>query len=315
MSIYDQQNQSVNNQYNAGGNLYIVQKTTRFSTAGSKTGVSVSCGKYENEIAVLVSKESQQDAKIVYSSIVESNDKEVYKVDSDKSIFIEMEPHKNYQVKVWYAPAQEMLKPLKPPLAFEFQLNVGEIKGLSFEVPPLSPRRVFFPVPSENDNLQEIQDEPVNNSMTSSLITKAYDKLNEEIKQLRTKINQQGGLFIFKKHKYTIDELLESPHHNKIYATTEKLGSDIQNLHINGKLSKDEKRLYDSIRRIIEGQLREVNSEILRREPTWIEKIRKIFDGFIEMVMNNLPIIPANRLNEQKTTRRLPGFGFKNQGK
>ncbi len=38
------------------------------------------------------------------------------------------------------------------------------------------------------------------------------------------KIETKGGLLIFKFYRYTMDELLESEHHAKIYSVTEQSG-------------------------------------------------------------------------------------------
>jgi hypothetical protein len=140
----------------------------------------------------------------------------------------------------------------------------------------------------------------------SRSIQVAYKKTTEEIKQIRAKTKQKGGFWIFEKHRYTIEDLLESVHHKKIYSITEKLGSDVQNWYRSGKLSDGEEEIYHNVRNQIKRELDEANVEILLREPTWLEEISKVLERFIKIVMNNLPIISRGSLSGQNETKKLP---------
>lgn len=314
MFPFDQRYQNVSNQYNAGENLYIIRQTTS-SKSGRRTGISILCKKYKSEIMVvrfLVSTKPQVNPAIIYQSSVESSNTTMYKLDSNQSIFINMEPQENYELVIWVAKVEEPMKPLRNPIVTTFQLNEGQITEYHYEPPSFSFIKALIGSPIQDDaKFQQVQYEQkdllsTNGFSISSLIQNIYKKVNEQIKQLHSEINSQDGFFLFKKHKYTIEELLESPHFNKINAITEKLGNDIQNWYINGKISNDEKKLYDNVRSRIEKDLNEVTVKIVLREHTWSEKISKVFQKFINIIMDNLPNIPVACLDGRKVQKRLP---------
>ena len=78
--------------------------------------------------------------------------------------------------------------------------------------------------------------------------TSLYQKFRHvhcEIDYIRAKIHQKRGFWFFKSHIYSVDELLESPHHARIYTITAKIGDDAGNWYKCGQLSKEGKKSYD----------------------------------------------------------------------
>ena len=133
----------------------------------------------------------------------------------------------------------------------------------------------------------------------------AYRIVQKEIQSIQKKINQQEGFFLFQKHSYTTSELLESPHHNRIYAVTEKLGDDVTNWRRFGNLSDAEKTFYFCVRELIESDLNQVTTQIVSRDSTWVDKVLNKLFQFIAYVMTNLPSILPTYLEGQKPAKRL----------
>lgn len=116
-----------------------------------------------------------------------------------------------------------------------------------------------------------------------------FRRVYKEINRLNIKISQKSGFLFFRSHVYTIQELLNSPHHHKIFAITEKIGDDTQNWYRAGRLSEDEEREYFHHRENVDRRLRDINISIQKRRPTWWEKVKEPFTQFVEVILHNLP--------------------------
>lgn len=116
-----------------------------------------------------------------------------------------------------------------------------------------------------------------------------FKTVHHEIDYLKTKVNQKSGFWIFTSHIYTIDELLKSEHHSKIFAITEKIGDDANNWYKAGELSEEGKEAYYSERETVEDRLHQVNLEIETRQPTWWEETKDMLTQFVRKVMKNMP--------------------------
>ncbi len=122
-----------------------------------------------------------------------------------------------------------------------------------------------------------------------SVIERKFRRVYKEIDRLDTKIYQKSGFLFFRSHVYTIKELLNSPHHQKIYSFTEKIGDDAQNWYRAGRLSEDEQERYHQNRSKIDRSLRGINISIQKRKPTWWEVVKEPFTQFVEVILHNLP--------------------------
>lgn len=132
-----------------------------------------------------------------------------------------------------------------------------------------------------------------------------FKTVHYEIDYLKAKINQKSGFWIFKSHVYTIDELLASEHHAKIYAITEKIGDDAKNWHKAGELSGVARDAYYNERETVEDRLHQVNLEIQTRQPTWWEETKDAFTQFVRKVINNMPDL-GWRLLDKLINKLLP---------
>lgn len=136
-----------------------------------------------------------------------------------------------------------------------------------------------------------------------------------ELKSLERKIYKKEGL-IFVEHKYTIDELLDSEHHHRIYSYTDKIGDDIQNWFDEGKLGEVEEEHYYLKRAEVEDELEDINAQIEEREPTWWEDVKGTMRKFVVTVMDNMPEeLKRTLLPNLKGTIKMLGNLFSSQKK
>lgn len=136
-----------------------------------------------------------------------------------------------------------------------------------------------------------------------------------ELKSLERKIYKKEGL-IFVEHKYTIDELLDSEHHHRIYSYTDKIGDDIQNWFDEGKLGEVEEEHYYLKRAEVEDELEDINAQIEEREPTWWEDVKGTMRKFVVIVMDNMPEeLKRTLLTNLKGTIKMLGNLFSSQQK
>ncbi|RLA69661.1 MAG: hypothetical protein DRG30_09955 [Epsilonproteobacteria bacterium] len=120
-------------------------------------------------------------------------------------------------------------------------------------------------------------------------IESKFRKVHIELENLERKIYRKSGFLFFKSHIYTIEELMESPHHQKIFSITEKIGDDIENWFDAGKLTPKEESTYHTERDNIDEELHRIEMVIEDREPTWWEEIKGPIIEFNKRVLDNLP--------------------------
>jgi len=125
--------------------------------------------------------------------------------------------------------------------------------------------------------------------MSSDRIARKFTKVYREIEALENKIYQKKGFLFFKSHRYSIEDLLNSTHHQRIHSITSKIGDDIKNWYNSGKLTPDEEETYFDEREKVDLKLHEINLEIESREPTWWESVKEPYEKFLQIIMNNLP--------------------------
>ena len=129
-----------------------------------------------------------------------------------------------------------------------------------------------------------------------------------ECDYLEDKIFKKDGV-IFKTHRYSISDLMDSPHHSKINAVTQKIGSDISYWEMSGKLSAREKEAYHIERENIDDTLHQINRNIQNREPTLWEEISKVAEEFVGKIMNNLPMLRELLTYIGKVFGKIPYIG------
>jgi len=133
-----------------------------------------------------------------------------------------------------------------------------------------------------------------------------FRKVHYEIDYLKNKIYRKTGFLFFKSHIYSIEELLQSEHHSKIYAITEKIGDDAENWYRSGNLSEEGRSAYYRERDEVDHKLHQVNLEIQNREPTWWESVKDPFTKFVRVIMNNMPDLVRTMLDRVANSLKLP---------
>lgn len=118
---------------------------------------------------------------------------------------------------------------------------------------------------------------------------KKFKPILREIDYVKLKIHKKKGFWFLKQHVYTEQDLLDSPHFCKIDSIIEKIGSDVESWHKNGKLSLFDRQVYQEYRDATDLKLEGLKKEIIARQPTWWENFRSVFEGFIGVVMGKLP--------------------------
>lgn len=143
----------------------------------------------------------------------------------------------------------------------------------------------------------------------SEIFERKFRIAHREIELIRGKIHEKKGLLFFKTHIYTKEELANSSHHQRIYSVTKKIGDDARQWQARGKLSAATQRAYGEHRDTLEAALHEINLEIARREPTWWERTKGAFEGFVVWVMQNLPTLKSVFLLAGKVLSQIPYIG------
>lgn len=139
--------------------------------------------------------------------------------------------------------------------------------------------------------VKETQNPSLRMEDTTIVIANKFSAAEREIERLQSKIRLQRGAWIFKQHIYSVRDLLESEHCNKIYAICEKIGDDVLHWYQNSAISEDGKDTYRKGRERIQRKLRAVNKEIEERAPTVWESFMSIFEDFVVLVSKTMPTV------------------------
>ncbi len=102
------------------------------------------------------------------------------------------------------------------------------------------------------------------------------------------------GLF----HKYTKEELMQSPRIIKIFSALDKIRSDLFHWKENGKLTIRGEYSYYIKREEMVARWKDIEQKIHDRKPTFLEKIIEVFADVMIAMLDKIPPI----------TKRLPGW-------
>lgn len=133
-----------------------------------------------------------------------------------------------------------------------------------------------------------------------------FDRIFREIAVVQSQINQKNGFWIFKRHIYSQEELLNSPILNKIDAMTQNIGYNLESWAKYGKLGKETQEFYTRKRDEVSSKLNQTNYRIAQRQPTWWEQSGAFFLGATQHILQNLPLIVELI---SITRHRFPGLG------
>ena len=140
-----------------------------------------------------------------------------------------------------------------------------------------------------------------------------FKRIEKEIDFLRTEIGLIQGGWIFSRHDYTAQELLESRRWEKIFSISEKISDDVLNWVRRGNFTTEGQETYRRRRDRVAQKLRGVNKAIKERQPTGWEMCLAVFQDAAKIVMRILPTT-ANLIklarkalsSRQDSTKLLP---------
>lgn len=121
------------------------------------------------------------------------------------------------------------------------------------------------------------------------IFEKKFGRIDREIESLRSEIRLTNGGWIFSRHVYSTQELIQSPRWEKICSISQKISDDALNWVRRGSFTEDGQAAYHKKREGVARKLRSLRKAIREREPTGWEKWMSLFEDTATMVMRILP--------------------------
>lgn len=132
-----------------------------------------------------------------------------------------------------------------------------------------------------------------------------FQRIFDEIKEIRKKLYLTDGFLFFKFYKYTLQELVQLPHFSKIHAVRQKINDDVGSWENNAAISEIGRQEYLKRCKQVETALNQLNQEIRQRQPTVWQRAHRLFQRFVNLVghvpvaSQILKIFPARNDNKQ----------------
>jgi len=134
---------------------------------------------------------------------------------------------------------------------------------------------------------------------TLAYLENGFRKINEELDDIEKKVSQVVGL-VFKRHRYTVEGLLDSSQMNRIKSLAGKIKDDIGQWDTAGKLPYRLKMYYNENAESVQNRLRAINQTIQDRNPTLWESVGGFFRQLYRIVVELLPMVFQRLLYGQK---------------
>jgi hypothetical protein len=132
-----------------------------------------------------------------------------------------------------------------------------------------------------------------------SYLENGFAKINGELDDLERKVHLVIG-FIFRRHKYAAEDLLDSAQMNRIQSLAGKIKDDVSRWDAAGKLPYRLKTLYNENAESVQGKMFEINRAIQERKPTLWERVGGFFRRLYRIIVENLPILFKRLLTVSK---------------
>ena len=123
-----------------------------------------------------------------------------------------------------------------------------------------------------------------------SYLESGFEKINGELADLERKVHLVIGL-VFRRHKYTVDDLMDSDQMNRIQSFAGKIKDDVKRWEAAGKLPHRLKMLYNENAESVQERLRMINHAIQERKPAIWEKVGGFFRRLYRAIVELLPVI------------------------
>jgi hypothetical protein len=130
-------------------------------------------------------------------------------------------------------------------------------------------------------------------------IRNGFARINDECDELEEKVSVIIGA-IFKRHKYSVDCLLQSDHLTKIKSYAGKIKDDVERWEASNQLSFHNRLVYNENAQAIHDRVERIIAMIHQREPTLWEKIGGVFIRLWKLVIELLPLIVRKLLGGKK---------------
>lgn len=115
-----------------------------------------------------------------------------------------------------------------------------------------------------------------------------FAKINDELDNLEEKVHIVIGI-IFRRHRYTAEDLLDSKQMDRIKSFAEKIKDDMKLWETSGKLSYSLKMFYNENAESVQERLRMINQTIQYRKPTLWERVGGFFRRLYRAIVELLP--------------------------
>jgi hypothetical protein len=126
-----------------------------------------------------------------------------------------------------------------------------------------------------------------------------FDRVSHECDLIEEKTSIVVG-FIFKRHKYSAEDLLQSEHMEKINSFASKIKADIDAWEAAGKLPFRVKMLYNEKVQEVRDRVAELNRMAKERRPTFWESIGGFFQRLYQLVIARLPMFVQGLITFKK---------------
>lgn len=135
-----------------------------------------------------------------------------------------------------------------------------------------------------------------------------FQKIFNEIREIRAALDLKDGFAFFKKHAFSKDEILQFPQFKKIYALTGQVDDVVGRWQASGNIHDSRYRAYHESRMRVERELGDLRADIIARKPTFWENVIAALGALMNFIMDNLPLLPAiilDRLGYRQTAEQI----------
>jgi hypothetical protein len=131
-----------------------------------------------------------------------------------------------------------------------------------------------------------------------------FAKIEETLDGIEAKVNVITGM-VFRHHKYSASDLINSADINKVKAFAGKIKDDVERWESAGQLTFRLKLLYNQKSQELQDRLAKINRMIQEREPTVWEKVGSFFRQLFSIVLEVLPLFFHWLLPSPLSSKRL----------
>jgi hypothetical protein len=133
---------------------------------------------------------------------------------------------------------------------------------------------------------------------TLAYLENGFEKINAELEDIEGKVNQIIGK-VYKRHRYTAEDLLDSSQINRIQALAGKIKDDVALWEAAGKLPYRLKIFYNENAESVQNRMRVINRTIQDRKPTLWERVGSFFRRLYCIIAELRPVMGQRRLAGQ----------------